>query len=78
MKVKPVTNLECVMQARQPSGEWATCCKYPSINHASEDAKYLTRNTPDPVQWRLLDSETMEPVGYFDTAMGKVLPSSLK
>lgn len=69
---------DCILQARQRSGEWVTYDQFAGITPATEAAKEATKDRSDPIQWRLLDAETLIVAAYFDTKMGKVSPSSLK
>ena len=66
----------CVLQLLGSQG-WGTLDRFPSMTEAIADAKALTGGLKKRCHFRLLDSETLEPVSYFDTIGNEMHPSTL-
>ncbi len=77
MRERKPRGYACVLQLRASSG-WGTLDRFPSMTEAIEDAKALTGGLKRRCHFRLLDSETLEPVSYFDTIGNKMHPSTLE
>jgi hypothetical protein len=59
------------------SGSWATLDTYHSMADATADVKALTVGVKSRTRCRLLDTQTREPVSYFDAIAGSIHPSKI-